>query len=441
MLNKITISAAVLLALSCGEEVNLKKDKSSLLIDKKISELKKEKESLEGDQVASSEKQLEINYNLELKTLVQRTENLSELDEYKKQLASKYEVLHRIFEDEVMEMEREEPFFGRGFSYKNQYYKGPDFASVYHPLVIEQIQRVTDEYGPLFISEKRDASGRLVPQKVSSEITPWAGHWYPLQKNDLFDGVAAPLVKFDALMKKRGRTSDAAGEEKRAKQGFNPDGWEGMCGAWAMASVTNPEPKQSKIIDGIEFSVGDQKALLTYSHLKYTNERYGIPYQGNAHTDGCYDDIKPEAFHRIVLSVIGSEGRAIVIDDMAGVQVWNKPLYKYRWKIQQDPQKDYLFLVEGTPTLLKERAKETNEPTSVKDMLVPTYEYRLYVDKSNRNASGEYRVIASQWIERSWEDHPDTVTVTKPLGQGTLGSNTKEFDRNIDLFKKLFIQI
>ena len=92
-----------------------------------------------------------------------------------------------------------------------------------------------------------------------------------------------------------------------------------------MAAIRTPEPNKTKVIKGIEFSIADQKALLTFSHLKTNKDVFGIPYKGNADTDGTYQDIRPEAFHQIILTAVGKEGKAVIIDDVAGVQVWNKP--------------------------------------------------------------------------------------------------------------------
>ena len=186
---------------------------------------------------------------------------------------------------------------------------------------------------------------------------------------------------------------------------------------------------KKKVLEGIEFTIADQKALLTFSHLKANKKVFGIPYKGNAKTDGTYQDIRPEAFHQLVVTALGKEKKAIVIDDVAGVQVWNKPLYRFRWKIEKDPNFDFAFLVRAWPLLIKERNRETDEPTSKNDVLAPNYQYRLYVDK-NIQKNGKYKVIAGQWVGESFRNHPDTVTY--PSEGEELGSHNPEFNKHIE---------
>ena len=44
---------------------------------------------------------------------------------------------------------------------------------------------------------------------------------------------------------------------------------------------------------------------------------------------------------------------------MAGVQVWNKPLYRYRWKVKKDPNCDDAFVAKAYAWLIKERSSES----------------------------------------------------------------------------------
>ena len=85
-----------------------------------------------------------------------------------------------------------------------------------------------------------------------------------------------------------------------------------------------------------------------------------MQYAGGIKTDGTYDDIKPEAFHRVITSVLGVQKRAVVIDD-TGVEVWNKPCISIG-KVQKDPYKRNAYLVTAYTWLVKERSKETNKP-------------------------------------------------------------------------------
>ena len=176
---------------------------------------------------------------------------------------------------------------------------------------------------------------------------------------------------------------------------------------------------------------------MTFSHLNYPKKRYGISYRGDAETDGTYQDIKPEAFHRIITQVLGKEKRAVVVDYMAGVQVWNKPLYRYRWKIRKDPTIANAFLVVSYPWLVKERNRQEDSLTSNADSIAPVYKYRLYVDKQVKR-KGKYKVIAGQWLGDSYYNHPDSVAYI--AAKGDIGSHNPEFNKYLSLYKDLFLK-
>ena len=312
---------------------------------------------------------------------------------------------------------------------------------VYHPATLEQVLNVYRDFGRLYINETKNAEGKIILEQVESEKKPWAGHWYPYSRKNLYeDKKNSPLAKFDRLVNYvvGGHASKARAYQETMMRGLGGTSWEGLCDAWAFASVMSDEPTEELNINGIHFSIADQKALLTFSHLKYPFTQYGLQYAGGIKTDGTYDDIKPEAFHRVITSVLGVQKRAVVIDDMAGVEVWNKPLYKYRWKVQKDPYKRNAYLVTAYTWLVKERSKETNKLTNSRDILAPSYFYRLYVDKASVN-NGKYLVVAGEWIGRSRTDHPDNIKV--PHTKGSLGSHNPEFNKNLNVIERYFLKV
>ena len=75
-----------------------------------------------------------------------------------------------------------------------------------------------------------------------------------------------------------------------------------------MAAIRTPEPNKTKVIKGIEFSIADQKAL-TFSHLIVNKDVFVYHTKVAADTDGTYQDIRPEAFHQIILTAVGKEER------------------------------------------------------------------------------------------------------------------------------------
>lgn len=416
---KLQLCLAAILTSSCGEHPLFQSEKSS-----------------RQTKINSMSEQFTSNMSRELRS--------AQGDEKKAEIHRKYSLMRIVFNKEVekfkkSEVHRDQQELNNAIHIqKDASYPEPHFSSVYHPRELKEVSRVFNRFGDLYVNETVDCHGNIQPRSVEvpKNKRPWSGFWYPFGSKDLYSGPDSPLAKFDELVSKTGSKSLSASREEKRNRVFNPDSWEGLCDAWSMASVSVPEPNKNKVLHGINFTIADQKALLTFAHLKRDKEVFGIAYRGNADTDGTYQDIRPEAFHRIILTAIGEEGKAVIIDDVAGVQVWNKPLYRMRWKIEKDPEFDFAFLVKAWPQLIKERTKETDKPTSSFDILAPNYQYRLYVDK-NIQKNGGYKVIAGQWLGKSFRNHPDTVTY--PLGGERLGSHNPEFNKHIKLFKSLFL--
>lgn len=393
-------------------------------------ERERDEGKLKHDVETYARTQLQLNHRKEL-------EDVSDLIEIGR-VNRKYEILGLVLEDELSRFKtsgRLSAFQSFKLDPEEEVYQSPDFTSVYHPLSLQEVRRVFTDFGELYVEVSKVKNGRPVTNHLQVK-TPWSGYWYPFGDNSLYRGESAPLVKFDRAMNAMGHKSKVAEDEEARYNGVRHDGWEGLCDAVAKAASLSEEPTKEKVIGGVKFSIADQKALLTFAHHYYPKTIYGKQYRGDAETDGTYQDIKPEAFHRIVEKVLGEEKRAIIIDDVAGVQVWNKPLFKYRWNIEQDPQYDYIVRVKARAFLVKERSRETDELTSQADFIAPSYDYRLYVDKKD-SVDGKFRVIAGQWTGESYKDHPDTVTY--PLKGMGLKSHNDEFNKYIQKYKTIFV--
>ena len=387
-----------------------------------------------NDQIRASQLQIELNYFSEL-------HDLRPDDHYPTQveaLNSKYDVLRLIFADEL------DNYRAAGFvsdeqrvqHFREGFLAGPNFTASYHPRSLVEVKKVFNDFGELYVKEHKKTDGRAQFKAVQSEQRPWSGFWYPVTSRFLYAGDNAPLRKWDQVLRNRGIDSKIADREESRYSGYISEGWEGLCDGLSVASSTTVEPTKPKTIDGVTFSIADQKALYTYTHVKWPTKMYGIVYRGDASTDGTYQDIRPEAFHRLVTQVLGVEKRPVVIDDTAGVQVWNKPLFRYTWSIEQDPKLSYAYLVKGFPWLVKERQEETNRLTESKDILAPKYTFRLYVDKSQKK-NGRFKVVAGQWTDKSYEDHPDTVTY--PIKDGKPESHNPEFNKYLKEYNELFL--
>ncbi len=450
---------------SCGSSNDLTLPTLNTEIHQLEKKLKSAKQS--KDYISAAELQFELNYKTEL-------ENAKSDPDEEQRIHRKYEILSIVLKDEIQVYEENQELHpiqnlapsqempsilnGIGMETANQVYDAPSFTSAYHPLALEEVKKVFKDFGPLYINETFDEKGRPGQVKVTALTRPWAGYWYPFTDKSLYTSKIetvddpkhpgrkiqvvkelSPLGKLDLVYKKKNIISNLVEEEVKRFEGFHPDGWEGLCGGRAYASVIVPEPTAPIVVEGVRFSIADQKALHTFAHLSYSNTVYGVVYRGTAETDGTYQDIKPEAFHQLVMAVVGKEQRAFVIDDTAGPPVWNKPLYSYQWKIEKDPKYDFAFNVKARAFLVKERSKEETDiltgAPGTDDIMAPTYTYRLYVDKKDVK-DGKYRVIAGQWTGESFRDHPDTVSYLHKNGEPK--SHSEIFNKNISLYKSIF---
>ncbi|MFK7826314.1 MAG: hypothetical protein AB8G05_19360 [Oligoflexales bacterium] len=438
--------ALTLLSVACGShslphkdqksepKVNCESDRLCQIeteIELKNREFKQAK--INGSFIESQSVRLELNYLNELKDATKK-----ESEELVSQVKSKYTILRKIFAEE-----RENYSFNLNFrgAVAENSRKNPDsiyptpFTSVYHPLVLEEVNKVYKDFGDLYISETINNSGKIISKEVRVK-RPWSGYWLPFRDRSLYEGKNSPLGKMDQIVRHLGYDSSIAKTQKKTFGIYSADGWEGLCDAWALAAVSAPEPTKSRNVYGVNFSVADQKALSTFAHARYPYTQYGITYRGDADTDGTLQDLKPEAFHRIVTKVIGKYKRALVVDETAGVEIWNKPLFSYRWRISQDPDYEFAYLVKAFPLLVKQREDSSSTLTGVDDTLAPIYTYRLYVDK-NVKKDGKFRVIAGQWLGKSRSYHPGNVKY--PVLNGSIGSHNEEFNKYLSVYKRIFL--
>ncbi len=305
---------------------------------------------------------------------------------------------------------------------------------VYHPLEIKAIAEIAADFGDLYINETpKAADGKDGWEELKVDM-PWAGFWYPIRGNELYDGETAPLAKLDKAVDNAGRKGHAVDEAKKATMASGAESWEGLCAPWALASISTTEPKATVTVDGVDFTVNDQKALLTKIHEKATSKIYGIRYEGNDITDGSIQDIRPEAFHRIFMKRLGDDKQPFAIDSDAGPEVWAKPVYRVRWNVKKDPEKDNAYIVRALPWMVIHRSEIKDSLTSSTDRYAPTYDYRLYVDPATQR-DGKLKVIAGEWLNESHRYHPDYIVV--PVKDGKLGSNNAGINEALDVVRQI----
>ncbi len=248
--------------------------------------------------------------------------------------------------------------------------------------------------------------------KAMVKPVPWSGYWFSRQQL----GMVKVLEKYDSFVQaKTGSNPGAKDWEANPRNnhyGPNQPSWAGHCNGWAAAAILEPEPTKPRKVDGITFSVGDQKALLTELYMSCSCQFYGKRKNDNFPISL---DIRPDIFHRLLLDNIKEKNRAMVADITFNSPVWNYPIYGYEteWKkswlvphqinvtttvyfADDGVQADYL----GTKTFTK------------------TYRYNLYT-----NGKGE--IVFGTWALASQFDHPDFIWIPIAATPAEYGENPK----------------
>lgn len=297
----------------------------------------------------------------------------------------------------------------------------------YHPLELTATKDVLRTYGDLYVAE-------TAGEELKLDTMPWAGYWYPLAGTHLFGTDTAPLAKLDRLAAATGGPGGTVAWERTNHDAFPAAAWEGFCSAWATASTRTVEPQRPLEYKGIRFETSDIKALLTKAHERFPMRQLGVRYNGDAETDGTYQDLRPEAFHRLAAAFLGEKRQALVFDDDPGVAVWSKPLYRLRWTIAQDPAIAAAYLVKAYPWFIKHRNGVDEAVTGDTDIVSPAFEYRLYVDR-DVVVNGKFLVIAGEWLGRSLNQHPDYALV--PEDGGAWGTGNPALAANFGVVREL----
>jgi len=258
-----------------------------------------------------------------------------------------------------------------------------------------ETRSVTEKYGDLEIKE-----GEFI---VESDIRPWSAWWYPSRDTSLFrssEGLA-PLEKYDNFSYDIFNI-DARSAEYEEEYIYNEGeaNWSGLCHAWAVASVLYKEPKYIANRGGIDFSVGDQKALLIKSYANVSNLTiFGDRYDG--HHEDNFEDVYPEQFHRFAVEWLENKNKPFLMDYDPSYPVWTVPVNKVKFIItKEDNQTAFVkaWVQYATPFVFDQNYVGTKYSNKA-------YTYRLYGDFSGSTM----KVVDSEWVEDSIDDHPDYV--------------------------------
>lgn len=265
----------------------------------------------------------------------------------------------------------------------------------------------TDGGDDSIVDDKNETNYVITAGERSAEAKrkPWSSWWYPHWQDTLFEGKMnelAPLQKYDAFALTLNRRTSAAAYERSSLYDPRAVSWSGLCDAWAIASVMEPEPARMLSHGQLLFRVGDLKALLlkTYENidpLTIIGDRF------NGEWDDEYADVAPNLFHEVVETELIGKKRAFIIDEDPGPEVWNEPAWKVMTRVSR---------VEGSPDIARVQTWLFLASPHVEDRdFVGTHEdSREYTYDLEGVWEGEkFRVKSGQWTERSQWDHPDYV--------------------------------
>lgn len=296
--------------------------------------------------------------------------------------------------------------------------KYPEIAQL---LQIPQLVSVTSEFGPTVI-KVHDFPYRSM--MAESHIKPWSSWWYPKKDDFLFSTeegrYASALTKYDLIRQRRFdydpnglRPGSAADFERK---NFNPNdlSWEGLCDAWALASISSLEPRHPVTISenrvSVTFEISDLKALLlkTYeavddSNLTYYGQKFTGDEQG-----WIFPDLFPDQFHRLIEAQLFEAQMPVIMDHDPGVEVWNVPIFKANYLMDKVPDQPNSVFVRTW--VYSAEAVKTNEKEFVGTKeAVREYNYVLV---GTRNEEGNLVINSGYWVKgpsglNSRKNHPD----------------------------------
>jgi hypothetical protein len=161
--------------------------------------------------------------------------------------------------------------------------------------------------------------------------------WKSTDEGKEYEEISAKIEEAEAALDELKPKIDTATEYEIWKHGaaqYGVQSWWGHCNAWAAAAVMEPEPRLSHTVDGIEFTAGDVKALLTEAWMELQSSFYGARNDFHADEESRdtidYQDVTPAAFHIFFADQVGNHDKSFVIDRYTGDQVWNQPVKAYR---------------------------------------------------------------------------------------------------------------
>ena len=250
--------------------------------------------------------------------------------------------------------------------------------------------------------------------RTEAKVKPWSAYWYPSRDEWLFFKPAgterAPLQKYDDWVKKVHHQEAGATDYEASVFDPGSKNFEGLCSAWAMASVLQPEPRQSKELDQVKFGTADLKALLIKTYESIEGVRtYG---KSPAESEEVCQGICPDQFHRVLQAELFEKGLPIIMNKDPGAAVWTYPIYAVEWSITHDEQDPHIMHVEA---LVKTAGPFQADQLGALGMASVSfhYTYDLY---GIPELDGSLEVHAGGWTQDSITNHPGFLAIP-PVGR------------------------
>jgi hypothetical protein len=285
-----------------------------------------------------------------------------------------------------------------------------------------QLSAATKEFGS---SEIPISKLPFESEMAVAQQQPWSSWWFPHGERELIAGDDKSTAgKFDAFRSTvTGRPSFALKTEQERLKGAR-DRWEGLCDAWSVASLLEPEPVVERAfeLDGglfnyqkkyVSFTVGEQKALLlkTYEATPASGfKMYGQKFTGDAN-GWIHPDIFPQEMHRLIEVQLFQRKQALIMDHDPGREIWSEPVFKANYRVEAVNGRDdavyvRMWLYSAAPFRQEEKDKVGRRE------VVREYNYFLY---GTRTANGTLKVTSGAWAKGelvdSRVDHPDYFIV------------------------------
>jgi len=268
-------------------------------------------------------------------------------------------------------------------------------------------------------------------RSAEAQKKPWSSWWYPHWQDTLFQGKMgeqSTLEKYDAFAATINRRTTAAEYERSSIYDPRAVSWSGLCDAWAIAAIMEPEPAQPITHGSLQFSVGDLKALVLKTYEKIS-PLTSVGHRFNGEWNDVYADVSPDQLHWVVETELIGKGKAFIIDEDPGPEVWNEPAWKVTTRIERVQGESNTARVHTWLFLASPHVEDREFVGTLDDSREYTY------DLHGTWQGDQFQVKSGKWTDRSQWDHPDYAIILPDRIQR--GSFNPQIDPAIvDLIRK-----